>query len=363
MPRSTSMRLILAALMAFDALFSARSLLPSHTALFAAPALLSLVLFARRPAQSLWGWISLISVGVLVESMSDGPMRFLFFSGTALLGWLFGLACARWQRVDDAEALAESGALATLAAAYLGALLDKLATPGWTDGLRPILASQHVWGHARALDAITAFILAHEGVARALAIFTLVAQASAVLLPFSGRGKTLSAILLLAFHGGIWLLTPIAFPQAMILVGAFGFRKSETPMVASPPSRRAIAAVALVVVAAWLPWTRAFTQKPRLIPAPPPTASSLARLGDLAEGASVGEFRVERIDEPEPEVLRLLLHRRTRWLVVEIVPHGRRSFRPPRTTGSWDLFFQESDLGFDERQRVLEAIAQMLRPA
>jgi hypothetical protein len=241
------------------------------------------------------GLVALLSVGLLVEAQGallEGPMRFLFFSGAALLGWLAGWLVARGRAVEERERFGDAGALGTLAACYLGAVTSKLLTSGvaWvTDsGLRSTIASQHHWGSSRALDALALFVLEHAGVAYALAAFTLVAQASAVLLPFSRRLRRVAVVLLLLFHTGVWLLTPISFPQAMVLLVAAAFVRDDAVTLRAGEVRRPLsvlaAGCALFVAVAWLPPVRAYTGKHH------------ARvLRPLAE--------VQRAVEPPPEVV------------------------------------------------------------
>lgn len=341
------MRIVLAALMSFDALLCAYWLYPSPLAALAIPAVLASLMFARRPAAARWGWLALACVAVLVES--HGPMRFLYFSGSCLLGWLFGLAVAE----QDAEVLAEEGAVGALAAAYVGALLGKLATAGWVNGLQTVIAGQHEWGHSQLLDAATTYILEHRSVATTLGVFTLVAQASAALMPFSLVGRRIAASLLLLFHAGVYLLTPIFFPQAMVLLAAFGFRRKRE----LPPAnvKRAVIAVAVVVVIAWLPPVRAFTHPARWTQAKPPSAETRTLLGDLVEGAAVGAFRIESIDQNQ-QAIRIVLRRGAETLLVELVPEGSRNLRAPLSAAGYDLFYEG-----DGDRTALDAIARRLR--
>ncbi len=337
-------RTLIALLISFDALYCAvprPAMLP-----IAVVTLLSAFQFARTKLL-LYGAIALVATGVLVGSEAR-PERFLFFSGACLAGWLLGLAL-------DGEPLAIAGASGTLAATYLGAFLEKIATRDWSGGVRAVIAAQHVWGHSRLTDAITSFVLQNDAAGRALGMFTLMAQGSALLLPFSDRGRKISATLLLLFHGGVWLLTPIFFPQAMLLVAAFGF--GPRPEVSHPPSRQgligAAAAVTVIVLCAWLPPVRAFTHRPDLGPAIPPSAQSLALLGDLRQGSTAGNFRISRIDEPSPGRIRLVLESGMRTVVVEIVPRGKHPGRPPRSVGNYDLFYNGASAPLDEIARAL----------
>jgi hypothetical protein len=372
------MRRLIALLMAFDAVLAATflaSLRPSPLSHPHAPgwllglggnlpALIAIAVvavggslqFARRAGAWAAGLVSLVCVGVLVEAQGallQGPMRFLFFSGACLLGWLFGLGFARWEKLDDAvavEALAEKGAAGALAAAYLGALYSKLAHTGigWVvhGGLRSDIAGQHVWGRSRLLDGLTLLVLDHAWVAHLLSLFALVAQASALLLIGSKRARRVAGVLLLSFHAGVWLLMPIVFPQAMLLVAAFAFSRpscDNLPQLGNRSLTRGAAVVALAVAVAWLPPLGAYTRFPHFRPR---AASSTltppmrALLGDLVEGAPVADFRIDHIEEASPGDVRIRLLRGVQLLVIEVARHGLRSFPPPTSVGDYDLFFQ-----------------------
>jgi hypothetical protein len=265
------------------------------------------------------------------------------------LGWQLGVAFGR-----DFGLV---GARAALAAAYLAALGEKLTQGGllWTGGLRAVLAAQHAWGHSRLLDAVTLAVLDHAWLAHLLGGFTLLAQASAILLPFSRRGRLVACGMLLTFHAGVWLLTPIAFPQAMILLVALSWPVKEPEGAVKP--RLGAALVAAMVVAAWLPPVRGLARRLHAPPAQPASTASRAHLHGLCEGDVVAGLRVERIEEPEPGVLRLALGDE---LVVELVPRGRRALRPPRSTAEYDLFVDGNALPRERRDQILDALAARL---
>jgi hypothetical protein len=319
------MTALLAALTAFDALFCAFRL---HSYWIAPFAVVAAILFAWRKSL-LAGLVLLVATGVLVESLPEHE-RFLFFSGSCLAGFLFASLVDR--------RLGETGAVSALAATYLGAFFGKLMTPDWSSGIGPVIAAQHVWGHH--FDSLAQAILDHSSFARALGIFTLIAQASAILMPFSRRGRAFSCTLLLIFHIGVWLLTPILFPQAMILLVAFGYR--ALPDVPSIPRQNLLRATALTVVVvglAWLPPVRAFGHRVLLAGGDPPSPESRAFLGRVVEGAPIGDYRVVQIDQLD-DTIRLRLERGLESIIVELVPHGARPFRPPLTVRDRDLFVQ-----------------------
>jgi hypothetical protein len=330
------MRLLLAALMAFDAVLGALLTQGARgvTVVAAAVAVISAWLFARKGP--VWGWTCLISAAIVIQPLQQ---RFLFFSGTALLGWLCGFALTR----DEHQA--EHGAVGALAAAYFGSLLSKLLDAGGAWGLQAALAGQHVWG--RPTDGLVALILSHPPLASALGIFTLAAEGSAIFMPFSRRGRALSGALLLTFHAGVWLLTPIFFPQAMILLAALSFRRIPDATVPTPRLLKGAAAAAAVVAAAWLAPGHDFP------PGKPPSAAARARLGSVVEGSEVAGLTVRHIEEPAPGIIRVQLG----TLRVELVPHGARQAKPARTLGDLDLYYR----GAEVSEAILDALAERLR--
>src|SRR5207248_5057528 len=119
-----------------------------------------------------------------------------------------------------------------------------------------------------------------------------------IFLPFSRRGRPVACALLLTFHLGVWLLTPIAFPQAMILLVALGWpRPSIDP--APTTTARGAALVAALAIAAWLPPVRGLARRLHAPPVMPAPEASRARLHGLAEGDLVAGLRVETVEEPE----------------------------------------------------------------
>jgi len=426
------LRVVLGALMAFDVLLGAwfvSSLRPSaishpHApgwllalgsnlpalAVIASVGVAASVQFARRAGQIGYALAAICAAGVLVEAQAallEGPMRFLFFSGAALTGWVAGLVFARFQGLDArrpeqtrrAEALAEQGAVSAVAACYLGAVASKLGSTGvrWVvdGGLQSTIAAQHTWGRSALLDALALAALEHAWLVHGLAGFTLLSQASAVLLPFSRRGRSLSALLLLGFHTGVWLLTPIAFPQAMVLLVAFGFpwprwfakslARSQAqgalpalPDVAPglPPSAavlRTVAAFALVVGLAWLPPLRAYTQlqhrrsagqsEPASPALAPLSEQSRTLLGGLQVGDEIRGFRVTELGESAPGLVVITLEREGQRVVAEIAPRGTSQFSAPVSTARFDLFYRRSssDPPDDFPLVALDALATWLR--
>jgi hypothetical protein len=336
------------------------------------------IAFAWRPGRIAAGLGAIVSVGTLVEAQSallDGPMRFLFFSGAALTGWMAGLSFARWQGLDvqnadgerATEALAEQGAVGALAACYLGSVSSKLEATGlrWAvdGGLSSTIAAQHSWGKLSLLDSLASFALAHPWLPHTLAAITMVAQASAILLPFSRAGRALSATLLLSFHLGVSLFTPILFSQAMILLLAFSYpwprwlsklrgNTVDPPTIRATPRALALGGVlvAMVVTVAWLPAVRAYSRREDMGAPSTPALQPLstrqnALLGGLSVGAMVGEFRVMEAGAGSNGDLRIRLARGDETLIVEIAARGSRPYPAPLATAHFDLFYKNAAPG------------------
>ncbi len=364
--------------------------------------------FARRSGAILAALVALVAVGVLVEAhaaLIDGPQRFLFFTGAVLLGWTAGLCFARWEGIDArtpegahrSEVLAEQGAVSALAACYVGAFVSKLLGSGvhWADAgaLQVTIAAQHAWGTSSALDALANAALEHPIIPLTLAGLTLIAQASAAFMPFSRRGRVVSSVLLLAFHTGVWLLTPISFPQSMVLLVAFGFpwprlfsrlRVSIDDHVPASGRSHALKRLAVVIGAMVLiaasPPVRAYTALQHHRggntdgnpgghePAPPPLSEAArALLGDVSVGGSFRGFRVERIAEPQAGVVRIELSRSDEMMMIEVVAHGRMPHAAQVKTARFDLFNgspppDKKPVDDAEQLSVLRALAADIGP-
>ncbi|MBL8916906.1 MAG: hypothetical protein JNM17_39750 [Archangium sp.] len=333
--------------------------------------------FTRRTVQG--ALLALLSVGLLVESQAallEGPMRFLFFTGAVTVGWLAGHYIGRDR--EDSERFSDAGALGALAACYLGALISKLVTSGgsWVfdGGLRSTIAAQHRWGSST--DGLARFVLEHEGVANAMAAFTLLAQASAVLLIFGLRARRIACVLLLLFHAGVWLLTPISFPQAMVLLVVAMFvpaSDSDGPVMTElRPNFLKLAIATLVFVGvAWLPPLREYTAlHHHRAPSPQPlsprereTATTTVVPG-LPVGLELEGFRIVSI-EPGPLVR---CERGAESVVVELVAPGARTFEPPARSKKYDVFYRSPAPGEaappdEQRLALLTAIARALDAA
>lgn len=422
-------RVALAAVLAFDTLLVAHFLASVHPgpeshpdapswllafagrtgliAVVAMAALVSLAAFARRPASLLPGWMALASVGLLVEAHSaciEGPYRIFFSGGAAMLGWMVGATYARATRCDAAEAErhAEIGAAAGLAATYVNAFASKMISGGigWTgaDSLRAVVLAQHHVDGSSLSNAYAAAVADHAWLAGTLVTLTLVAQASAFAYPWHRIMRAVSGTLLLAFHANTAILTPLFFPQAMVLLLVLSYpwptvakrltrtrgRAMEAPpeQTAAATERRTPRMVLLGallggVLVAWVSPLRAYTlmhhrHGPRTAapapPAPPPPplpASMVHALEGLHPGAHLGAWDVRSVSGT-PLGAKLDLANGPSVLHVLVVPHGTVQGEPPASTRSYDVLYEtpgpgEAPVPDTERTLALEAVASSIR--
>ncbi len=213
---------------------------PAPVAVVALVGVLAVVQFGRGRRPGTFGAIALISLAWLTEAhaaLVGGPMRSFFTSGAMLLGWIFGLVCARSTLRDEPHtgarrsalesSLAEAGAAGALAATYVGAGLSKVlhAGPAWveSDGLRLVVLGQHPVNDASVLGAYARAVASHAGLASALALATIVIQLGAAAYPFSVRLRATVGTALLAFHLSAWALLHLLYVEATVLLVLFSY--------------------------------------------------------------------------------------------------------------------------------------------
>jgi len=337
----------------------------------------------RRPIGS--GALALACSGVLVEAAAahgSGPYRARFFVGAMLLGALLGRV---WSRIvgDGEEArAAEAGAVAMLAATYVGAATSKLGGAGlaWADAttLRAVALA-----HAPIDGASPATWLAHApGVARGFAIATMLVQLSALAHPWSARTRTITCVLLVGFHLGVATFASIGYWQPVVLLLAFSLpwprwiprlRAPTLPTLADrDPWSSALAAanaranavigaiVLAIVAAAWLlPWRR-YTDlhhRPRgLDGGDSQPREPLERLGPLAVGDRLaGGWRIDALAR-EPTRAMVVLRSDTRrravlWISAPVPSDARPS---PFDTSNVRVSYEGTDA------REFEAAAREL---
>lgn len=304
----------------------------------------------RRPLGA--GALALVCSGVLVEAAAAhgaGPYRARFFVGAMLLGALLGRVWSRIVGDGDEARAAEAGAVAMLAATYVGAATSKLGGAGlaWADAttLRAVALA-----HAPVDGASPATWLAHApGVARGFAIATVIVQLGALAYPWSARTRTIAGVGLVGFHVGVATFASIGYWEPVVLLLAFSLPWPRwIPRLRAPPvptladrdpwssalaaaNRRAnmvIGAIVLAIVAvAWLvPWRR-YTElhhRPRgLEGGDSQPREPLERFGPLALGDRLaGGWRIDALAREPTRAMVVLRHdtRRRAVLWISAVP-------------------------------------------
>lgn len=239
----------------------------------------------RRPITGgLWaiGWAMLQSEWQ--TQIFGSPSRNAFFPGAVILGWVLGQAWARAIARDAGttasrafrERLGEAGALACLAAAYVGSCISKLSSAGlsWADGaqIRALVLQQRPVASWDWLVAYRDAIVEVPAMAVAAAAITLVIEGGAFLLLFGPRLRLVWAAAILGLHANIILLCTMPYlePMALLLLMAPPWprlvaARREVDDAAPVPSRlaarrlaprRMVAMLAGIVLLAWLlaPW-------------------------------------------------------------------------------------------------------------
>ena len=237
--------------------------------------LVALALDRRPIAAGLWAiaWAALQSEWQ--TQIFGSPSRNAFFPGAVLLGWVLGQAWARLVAHESGtstsrafrERLAEAGALACIAAAYVGSCLSKLLAAGlaWADGtsVRALVLWQQPLADWAWLAAYRQTILDVPALASVASIVTLAIEGGAFLLLFGPRLRMLWAALIVGLHLNITLLCTMPYLEPMALLALFvvpwpGLRALAEPPAPEQPAipRRVKAMLVAVVVLAWLlqPW-------------------------------------------------------------------------------------------------------------
>jgi hypothetical protein len=406
------LRAVLAAVLAFDTLLVSHFLLgvrpgpASHPhapawllafagrtwaiAIAATVAIVSLVAFARRAAAVMPGWIALVCIGVLVEAHAasiEGPYRIFFSASAAMFGWLVGATYARARgiKATNAERHAEFGAAAGLAATYVNAFASKTMSGGigWTDAdsLRAVVLTQHHVGGSWLSNAYADAVADHAWLAGTLVTLTLVAQVSALGYPWHRVTRAISGTLLFAFHANTAILTPLFFPQAMVLLLALSFPWARTavttqdaPAAAAARAPRVVLAGALTLCAlvAWASPLRSYTLAHHrhgagASPAPtPPVPPALAPVLDgLHPGVHVGAWEVRSLSGASGGA-RIDLASGPLVLDVLVLPHGTLAVDPPASTRLYDVLYDtghpgEAPVPDSDRAAALDAIAASIR--
>ena len=364
---------------------------PWAIALVATVAIASLVAFARRRAAVLPGWIALGCVGLLVEAHAaciEGPYRIFFSGGAAMLGWSIGATYARARGIEpvNAERHAELGAAAGLTATYVNAFVSKTMEGGigWTDAdsLRAVVLTQHHVGGSWLSNAYAGAVADHAWLAGTLVTLTLVAQASALAYPWHRVTRAVSGTLLLAFHANTAILTPLFFPQAMVLLLALSFpwarahrTTQDTPAAraARNPRIALVGTLAALALIAWASPLRSYTlahhrhgsgDAPPPAPAMPPALA--AALDGLHPGTHAGPWEVRSLSGAAGGGARLDLVSGPLVLHVLVLPHGTLAVEPPASTRRYDVLYEkghpdEAPVPDSDRAAALDAVASSIR--
>jgi hypothetical protein len=358
-------------------------------AIVATMAIVSLAAFARRAAAVIPGWIALACVGVLVEAHAasiEGPFRIFFSAAATMFGWLVGATYARARRIEttNAERYAELGAAAGLAATYVNAVASKTIAGGigWTgaDSLRAVVLTQHHVGGSFLSNAYADAVADHAWLAGTLVTLTLIAQASALAYPWHRVTRAVSGTLLLAFHANTAILTPLFFPQAMVLLLALSFpwpwtlvTPQDAPAASAARAPRLVLVGALTVCAlvAWASPLRSYTLAHHrhgsgASPPPAPVLPALAAaLDGLHPGTRVGAWEVRSLSGA-PGGARLVLMSGPLVLHVLVLPHGTLPVDPPATTRLYDVLYDaghpgEPSVPDGDRAAALDLVATSIR--
>lgn len=223
------------------------------------------------PRQAWFGLLALVSIALLVESwasVAGHPRRRFFSTGAALAGWLAGCAFGRARAADTSrgERLAETGALAALAATYVGAAIQKLLHGGLFE---PLTLRAHILIHHHVDDdtivgAIAYGVARSPAIAWALVLTTVVVQLGAWILLVGPRARMGWGFLLVSFHLGTLVFLHIFYVEAAVLLVAWCVpwgrlrRRGAPDRVPDDPvvDRRTLgglcAATVAVIALAWL---------------------------------------------------------------------------------------------------------------
>lgn len=277
--------------------------------------------------------------GVLAEAAAargPGPYRARFFIGAMLLGAVIGRVWARIAK-DDERRAAEAGAVAMLAATWVGAATSKLggAGMGWADAttLRAVALA-----HAPVDASTPTAWLAHApGAARAFAIATVIVQAGALLHPWTKMLRAITAIALIGFHVGVAVFAGIGYWEPVVLLLAFSLPwprwiprlrvddESHAPVAFARAHAIVAALLAVIVALAWLvPWRR-YTDlhhRPRGLEGGASMArESIETLGPIAIGDRLaGDWRIDALAREPTRAMVVLRHAQGRRAVLWISP-------------------------------------------
>jgi len=239
-----------------DTHFSPRLSLPASPAaawglfLLITLGLVGLALDRFPIASGVWAlaWMSALSQWQI--ALFGSPSRNSFFPGAAIFGWVLGLAWARIRGGKPAlqkegrhfrEALAEAGAVAGIAAAYVGSASSKLLASGfgWANAnqVRYLILSQEPLAQASWILSYRQAILNSPTLGFVSAAATLLIEGGGFLLLCSPRLRLLWSALIWGLHLNILVLCTMPYLEPMALVAVFSVpwpRLFRRPRVVDP---------------------------------------------------------------------------------------------------------------------------------
>ncbi|MDI1449532.1 hypothetical protein [Polyangium sp. 6x1] len=178
------------------------------------------------------GWMAVLSQWQ--TALFGTPSRNCFFPGAMLFGWFLGLVWARVVAGRVAlspegrafrESLAEAGAMACIAAGYVGSALSKLFASGfgWVNPsqIRWLVLSQEPLASWPWLFAYRQTLIESPGLARLSALLTLVIEGGSFVLLFGARARLAWTAAIWALHLNIILLCTMPYLEPMSLLLLF----------------------------------------------------------------------------------------------------------------------------------------------
>lgn len=256
------------------ALAQALARIPGAAWMLWALATIGLVQLARdrRPVfAGAWALTCFAVLSAWQTQVFGSPSRNAFFPGAALLGWVLGQLWVAAPHDDEnrglRERMGEAGAIACIAAAYVGSATSKLWVGGlaWADGamLRALVIKQAPLASWDWLVAIREAIAGSPSLGRALGLATLVIEGGGWLL-LLGRGlRTAWALAIVGLHLSITLLCTMPYLEPMALLGLLALpwprwlhRRGDDDDRGSAQPLPAVSVLLAMVGLAWLlaPW-------------------------------------------------------------------------------------------------------------
>lgn len=259
------------------------------------------------------GVVALIAYGLLVESAAayiGVPPRMFYSVGAALVGYLAAAAYARAVSADDGRRgeLVELGALAGLAATYVGAGTQKLIAGAMFDAnsLRAHIYTHHPIGDESVFGMIAGWVAETPTVAAALSVMVIAIQAGAWLILLGPRIRAIWGALLLTFHlGTLWFLNILYVEAAVLLLALcfpwprlFGRPAIEEAGSIEVPARTvgSVVAISAVVIGVFTFVPAPHEVAPAVVDGPIHDEPVRARLGPITVGDELDGWTVVHVE-------------------------------------------------------------------